>query len=355
MVPVSLQGVTKRFGHTTAVDDITLQIQAGELFFLLGPSGCGKTTLLRMIAGLIEPSGGGIRFGDREVTRMPTRLRNAAMVFQGYALWPHMTVAENVAFGLDIRKVPSDEKKRRVDAALAMVQMGALANRRPAALSGGQQQRVALARALVVKPDVLLLDEPLSNLDAKLRQDMRTEIRRICHEANITAIYVTHDQEEALSMADRIALMKDGRLSQVGRPRELYEKPTSRFVAGFLGQTNFVEGKVEPDRNGAWRIVTAHGSMFVDAVRDDLFSGQNVTCSIRPESMKILKAGDEARNVVFGKPVRSVYLGPVAQHVFELAGGQHVQVNEMSPQGLPSDNEEMRIGFEAKDIVVIDS
>ncbi len=240
MTAITLKGITKRFGDTTAVDSVDLTINSGELFFLLGPSGCGKTTLLRMIAGFIEPTEGRMLFGERDVTWLAPNKRKAGMVFQSYALWPHMTVFDNVAYGLTVRKVPPAEKKERTQAALASVRMAEYAKRKPNQLSGGQQQRVALARALVIEPTVLLLDEPLSNLDAKLRLEMRTEIKRICTETKITTVYVTHDQKEALSMADRVAVLRDGDVKQIGPPRQLYERPTSRFVADFLGETNFI-------------------------------------------------------------------------------------------------------------------
>ncbi len=259
--PISIRGITKEFpaigaaGITKAVDNVSLEIETGELFFLLGPSGCGKTTLLRMIAGFIDPTHGTILFGDRDVTHLPPNKRNTGMVFQSYALWPHMTIEANVAFGLDVRKTPANEAKIRIAEALAAVRMDQYAKRKPNQLSGGQQQRVALARALVIRPDVLLLDEPLSNLDAKLRLELRSEIRRICKESGITTVYVTHDQKEALSMADRVAILRAGKLEQLGPPADLYKRPHSRFVAEFLGETNILEGTVvaiTPDPPTLW-------------------------------------------------------------------------------------------------------
>jgi len=239
MVPVSLRQISKTYdGSTQVLSDISLEMEAGAFFFLLGPSGCGKTTLLRMIAGFLEPTSGHVHFGDKEVTRLPAERRDTAMVFQSYALWPHMTVAENVGFGLDVRSVGGSDKDTRVKEALHTVGLSHLADRRIPALSGGQQQRVALARAIVVRPQVLLLDEPLSNLDAKLRVQMRSELRRICKDAGLTAIYVTHDQKEALSMAARIAVLHEGILQQVGTPREVYSHPANRFVADFIGESN---------------------------------------------------------------------------------------------------------------------
>jgi iron(III) transport system ATP-binding protein len=240
MTTVRLENLSKTFGQTIALAGVNLEIAAGELFFLLGPSGCGKSTLLRLIAGLLEPTAGRIFFNEREVTALPTQDRNAVMCFQSYALWPHMTVRENVRFGLAVRQLDRAEQKRRVDEVLSLVRLGELADRKPNQLSGGQQQRVALARALAVNPACLLLDEPLSNLDAKLRHEMRGEIRRICKSAGYTTIYVTHDQKEALSIADRIAILTAGRLEQVGTPAQVYHRPANDFVADFLKQDEVV-------------------------------------------------------------------------------------------------------------------
>jgi iron(III) transport system ATP-binding protein len=236
MTSIRLEHISKAFGATIALNAIDLQIAAGELFFLLGPSGCGKSTLLRLIAGLLDPSGGRIYFNDRDVTQLSTQERNAVMVFQSYALWPHMSVAENVRFGLEVRGETKEARQRRVDEVLEMVRMREYATRKPNELSGGQQQRVALARALAVKPACLLLDEPLSNLDAKLRQEMRSEIRRICKEAGLTSVYVTHDQKEALAIADRIAVMRAGAIEQMGTPSDVYHRPANEFVREFMKQ-----------------------------------------------------------------------------------------------------------------------
>ena len=256
MIPVTIDAIHKSYdGRTPVLNGITLDIAAGELFFLLGGSGCGKTTLLRLVAGFIAPDSGGIRFAGTDVTRIPTERRDIGMVFQNYALWPHLSVAENVSFGLEVRQVPATERAARLDEALALVELSGLGARRIGELSGGQQQRVALARALVVKPKVLLLDEPLSNLDTRLRTSMRQEIRRVCKAAGVTAIYVTHDQAEALSTADRIALMVDGQVAQTGTPRELYERPRNEAVARFLGDANVVAASV------AARLIGGTGSV----------------------------------------------------------------------------------------------
>ena len=245
MADLSLNGLSKHYGDFYAVREVSLTIADGEFLVLLGPSGCGKTTTLRMIAGFIEPSAGHVRLAGQDVTLLPPWRRNAGMVFQSYALFPHMTVAQNVAFGLEMRKLPRADIERRVEEVLALVRLGGYGGRLPRQLSGGQQQRVALARALAIRPDVLLLDEPLSNLDAKLRQEVRVEIRELQRQLGLTTVMVTHDQEEALTMADRLVVMNEGSVRQVGSQRDLYERPADRFVAGFVGRTTFLAGTVE--------------------------------------------------------------------------------------------------------------
>jgi len=245
---VTIEHVTFGYGETAVLDDVSLDVQRGEFFAFLGPSGSGKTTLLRLVAGFGTPNAGRIMIGERDVTGLPPWSRNVGMVFQSYALWPHMTVAKNVAFGLERRNVPRADIARRVEAALDLVGLSAYADRRPAQLSGGQQQRVALARTIVIEPEVLLLDEPLSNLDAKLRVEMRSELRALQRKLGITAIYVTHDQEEANAIADRIAVLDGGRIQQIGTPIELYDHPANRFVATFLGTANLIEGRIESGR-----------------------------------------------------------------------------------------------------------
>src|SRR5713226_5356097 len=242
---ISIRNLTKRFGATTALENVSLEVLPQELFFLLGPSGCGKTTLLRLIAGFYQPDGGELFLGDKPMNGVPPHRRNTGMVFQNYALWPHLTVGENVAYGLEVRSLGAAEMAAGVADALSIVQMEHFAHHSPNQLSGGQQQRVALARALVIRPDLLLLDEPLSNLDAKLRLEMREEIRRIHAQTKITTIYVTHDQKEALSLADRIAVMRNGAIEQIGDPRAVYRRPANRFVADFIGETNWLAAQVE--------------------------------------------------------------------------------------------------------------
>ncbi len=245
MARLEIDRVSKRYGEIHAVRDVTLDVADGEFVVLLGPSGCGKTTTLRVVAGFAEPTSGAVRLGARDITGLPPWKRNAGLVFQSYALFPHLTVAQNVAFGLEMRKVEASEISRRIADALRLVRLEHLGERLPRQLSGGQQQRVALARALVFRPDVLLLDEPLSNLDAKLRQEVRVEIRELQKKLGLTTVMVTHDQEEALTMADRLVVMNDGAVRQVGTQQDLYERPTDRFVAGFVGRSTFIEGQIE--------------------------------------------------------------------------------------------------------------
>ncbi len=358
MTAVKFVNITKRFGATTALDRINLSIAAGELFFLLGPSGCGKSTLLRLIAGLHAPTEGRIHFNDRDVTHLGTEQRNAVMCFQSYALWPHMNVRENIRFGLDIRRVDRAEAERRVAEVIELVQLQPYAARKPNELSGGQQQRVALARALVVKPDCLLLDEPLSNLDAKLRLEMRGEIRRICRASGLTAIYVTHDQKEALSIADRMAVLNMGTIEQVGQPQELYLRPRNMFVANFMGETNFLPGVVE-SVNGARIIVkTAVGPVVSLSRSEDSQHGVGapVTVSIRPEVVRIgAPAGTD--NVFDGTVHDTIYLGEMAQHVVSVPSQARTELRvfELNPKIVARDGarEQASVWFDPADVVVL--
>ncbi len=338
MISVIIEGLVKRFGSLTALNGIDLRIEPGELFFLLGPSGCGKTTLLRSIAGFYIPEEGSIKFGDEDVTRLPPHKRNTGMMFQSYALWPHLNVAGNVAFGLEERKVPKAEIKRRVAEALASVKMDHLAERKINQLSGGQQQRVALARALVIRPRCLLLDEPLSNLDAKLRLEMRTEIRRACKESGLTAVYVTHDQKEALSIADRLAILEGGKIAQIGPPREVYRRPRSRLVADFISETNFIPGEVMSTDHRECHVKTVHGE-FVGFLTDPGWTpaaGEKAIISVRPESWRLERANSYSAtiNAIRGAIGTGTYLGEVAQYDFQPSaeGSAPVKMVELNPQ-----------------------
>jgi iron(III) transport system ATP-binding protein len=316
--PIFLKSLSKHFGDTAAVDRVTLSVAAGELFFLLGPSGCGKTTLLRMIAGFVRPDEGQIHFAEDDITDRPPRARGAALVFQTYALWPHMTVARNVAYGLKVRGMKRAEVTRRVEQALKLVRLEGLGERRPGQLSGGQQQRVALARALVIEPRVLLLDEPLSNLDARLRDEMREEIRRLHAQTGLTMVYVTHDQKEALALADRLAVMERGRVVQVGTPTELYERPSNRFVAGFLGDSNFLPGTVRGVHNGVCTVETPLGPLAVTAPAVGPAPTGRVLCSIRPQALAL--AGREGPNRVAATVEHVAFLGEVVHWRARAAG-----------------------------------
>lgn len=358
MISIQVDQLTKRFGETVALHQLDLKIDPGELFFLLGPSGCGKTTLLRSLAGFYIPEEGRIRFGDEDVTRLEPHKRNTGMMFQSYALWPHMTVAQNVAFGLEERKVPKDEIKRRVGEALESVRMGQYADRSPNQLSGGQQQRIALARALVIRPRCLLLDEPLSNLDAKLRLEMRTEIRRVCKEFQLTTVYVTHDQKEALSIADRMAILEFGHILQVGTPAEVYRRPHRKTVAHFIGETDFLSGKVH-SQDGEKVTVTTDLGEFIGYAGDPTARpemGSEVTLSIRPECWKLRETGQD-RNSVAGRIGESVYLGEFAQYAFRAgADGQNLKVYELNPRHLSAgSDEELHAVVDAEDVVVLTS
>ena len=362
MIAVTIRDLSKNFGDHLVLDHVNLRVEPGELFFLLGPSGCGKTTLLRHVAGFYFPDQGQVLFDDQDVSRVPPHKRGTGMMFQSYALWPHLTVAGNVAFGLEERRTPKAEIVRRVDEALASVGMAQMANRKINELSGGQQQRVALARALVVRPRCLLLDEPLSNLDAKMRLQMRGEIRRVCKEFGLTAIYVTHDQKEALSIADRMAILDGGHVSQVGTPREIYRQPRTRVVADFIGESNFIEGRalepVEDSEN--WRVETRLGE-FTGLKPDpdwDLHVGESVLLSIRPESWRLHAGanGQGVGNIVRGRIGRSTYLGEAAEYDFQPGanGAKALRVLEMNPRFVEAANDtEVTAGVAPEDVIVL--
>ncbi|MEM0966651.1 MAG: ABC transporter ATP-binding protein [Verrucomicrobiota bacterium] len=332
MIGIEVQGVTKRFGDVVALGGIDLSIEPGELFFLLGPSGCGKTTLLRTLAGFYFPNEGKVLFGDKDVSQMQPHKRRTGMMFQSYALWPHMTVWENVAFGLKQLKVAKEERESRVREALVSVRMEEYGQRKPNQLSGGQQQRVALARALVVRPRCLLLDEPLSNLDARLRNEMRLEIRRICKDFELTTVYVTHDQKEALSIADRMAVFDKGKILQVGTPSEVYCRPINQTVASFIGEANFLSGQVVRSGAGEALVHTPVGELTgtLSGFESDPSEGTGVLLCIRPEVLRLSDFEPE-ENAISGKIGESVYFGEVAHHDF-YQGEEHLLVSELNPR-----------------------
>ncbi|MCQ4158598.1 ABC transporter ATP-binding protein [Roseomonas sp. GC11] len=340
MARLELNGLCKQYGAVTTVRDVTLDVPDGEFLVLLGPSGCGKTTTLRMVAGFIEPSAGSIRLGEADITRSPPWRRSTGMVFQNYALFPHMTVAENVAFGLEMRKVPKAEREARALEALGMVRLAPYAARYPRQLSGGQQQRVALARALAIRPDVLLLDEPLSNLDAKLREEVRVEIRQLQQQLGLTAIMVTHDQEEALTMADRLVVMAEGRIRQVGSQRDLYERPADRFVAGFVGRSTMLGGRVtapgEFESAGGLRLLC-----------DPAIPPGPAVLAVRPEaislSANVSAAGATTgattgaeENLLPGTVEFTSYLGPVLEVHVRLSAAERVVLHLPNRAGRPA-------------------
>ena len=353
-VAVRLAGITKRFGDFVAVDDLNLDIYEGEFFSLLGPSGCGKTTTLRMIAGFEEPTEGGISVAGEEVQGVPPYRRPVNTVFQSYAIFPHLNVFDNVAFGLRRAKVPKDEVASRVADACEMVQLAGFEKRKPGMLSGGQQQRVALARALVNRPKVLLLDEPLGALDLKLRKEMQLELKSLQEEVGITFVYVTHDQEEALTMSDRIAVMNEGKVQQLAGPTTLYETPANRFVAGFIGQTNVFSGTVEA-ADGDKVTLRSREGLRVEAVAREGISpkeGEEVHAAVRPEKVRFGQSGD---NVCAAEVRQVVYLGASTQYIVELEGGGRLvlyQQNAHDAAG-PSEGDGVSVAWDAQNCLVL--
>ncbi|HEX3690878.1 MAG TPA: ABC transporter ATP-binding protein [Solirubrobacteraceae bacterium] len=322
---VQLRSLTKRYDETTAVNSIDASINAGEFFSLLGPSGCGKTTTLRMIAGFVRPTAGEILLDGVDVAQVPPHRRNVHTVFQNYALFPHLNVFDNVAFGLRRQKVPKSDVRRRVEESLELVELGGYASRRPQQLSGGQQQRVALARALVLRPAVLLLDEPLGALDAKIRKQLRLELKALQEEVGITFVFVTHDQEEALSMSDRVAVMSAGRIEQIGTPAEVYENPGTVFVADFLGVSNLMDA--DAVERGPDHCTVAVGDFRLRAGCGDLAASGPVKIVARPERVKLLAHGDQQGNCLPGMVERTVYVGASLQVMVRLATGAQLQAS----------------------------
>jgi len=350
VLDVRLEGLTKRFDDVVAVDSISLEIERGQFFALLGPSGCGKTTTLRMIGGFEDPTEGRILLGDRDVGGLPSYKRDVNTVFQSYALFPHLSIYENVAFGLRRRAVKGDDLKRRVNEALALVGLAGLERRKPRQLSGGQQQRIALARALVNRPRVLLLDEPLGALDLKLRKQMQLELKRIQHEVGLTFIHVTHDQEEAMTMADQIVVMRDGHIEQAGTPTELYEHPATAFVAGFLGVSNLLHGEI----TGPSTVRLADGTTV--AVPTDRLSARHgpISIGVRPEK---LRPDPDAANVLRGTVKESAYIGVSTQYIVETTAGSvtlYVQ-NARTGATVLAEGENVAVSWDPESTFIVES
>jgi len=348
---ITIDGVARTFGTVRAVDDVSIAVRDGEFFTLLGPSGCGKTTLLRMVAGFCELDRGRILFGERRIDTLAAHRRNTGMVFQNYAVFPNLTVGGNVAYGLRARKVQKDDIRARVERALKLVQLDGYGERWPHQLSGGQLQRVAIARAVVIEPHVLLLDEPLSNLDAKLRVEMRGEIRRLQKLLGITVLYVTHDQEEALAISDRIAVMRAGRVEQIATPRAIYERPETPFVASFVGTTNLLDGTIRSRDGDTAEIVFAGTTMRANGVRGN--AGDRVALSLRPEALRLLAAGEAvpagwaALSGTFGE---IEYLGPVTRFTVALAGRALLHLMALAP---PAASGPVTVAYDPQRVVVM--
>jgi putative spermidine/putrescine transport system ATP-binding protein len=350
-----LTGVSKRFGEVEAVADVDLAVDPGQFVCLLGPSGCGKTTTLRLIAGFELPDSGAVSLGGEDITVKPAHRRNIGMVFQAYALFPHLTVLDNVAFGLQMRRVPRREVGERVRRALATVRLEGFEHRYPKQLSGGQQQRVALARAIVIEPRLLLLDEPLSNLDARLRAEMRVELKMIQREVGITTVFVTHDQEEALALADVIVVMNQGRVVQTGTPVEIYESPASSFVASFLGQENFFTGKVVESGAGRLRVRLDEGVTVRAAANESFRRDERVLLVLRKERLVIGSGPPGGENELEARIGFVTYLGSTVQYLCSVGEGKTVLVTVQNDADAPSvrAGEQVRLGFRPEDCLCL--
>ena len=355
-IKITINHALKKYGDFVAIPDLSLEIKPGEFFTLLGPSGCGKTTLLRMIAGFNSIEGGEFYFGDRLINDLDPSKRNIGMVFQNYAIFPHLTVRKNVAFGLQNRKLPKEEIKEKTDKFMELMKIKEYADRLPEKLSGGQQQRVALARALAIEPEVLLMDEPLSNLDAKLRVEMRTVIKEIQNRLGITTVYVTHDQEEAMAVSDRIAVMNQGVIQQIGSPKALYQRPANSFVATFIGRTNMMKAKVwvEGNRRG---IIFDEGYKLEMKNLVNVSDGQEVKVSVRPEELVIEGVGeDKNANYLSGKVQYSTFLGLNTHYIVELEDGYRAEIiQESLIDDIIENGTVIRLGMKAEKINVFTS
>jgi spermidine/putrescine ABC transporter ATP-binding subunit len=353
---VEIENVTKHYGSVLAVDGVSLEINEGEFVTLLGPSGCGKSTLLRLISGFIEPSAGDIRLNGKSLIGIPPYRRNSSMVFQDYALFPHRTVAQNLAFGLRMRKLAKPEIAVRVEQMLELLGLGGMGNRRPSEISGGQAQRAALGRALIVEPAVLLLDEPLGALDLKLRKQMQGELKRIQRQVGVTFIYVTHDQEEALTMSDRIAVMRAGKVEQFATPETIYRRPASTFVADFVGDANLLNCRVVRTPEGA-TLVTALGARVavLAGVLANLRVGSEATVVLRPEDLSLTSASDSAAGVICGTVESVSFSGPTAQVVVSFEDGSRLAAAIKSSTPLPAKGQLVGIEWNAEDAVVLAS
>ena len=326
-VAISIKNAVKKYGDNTIIPKLSLSIKEGEFFTLLGPSGCGKTTLLRMIAGFNSIEGGDFFFNDKRINDLDPSKRNIGMVFQNYAIFPHYTVKQNVEFGLKNKKIPAGERKERTERFLKLMQIEGLADRKPERMSGGQQQRVALARALVIEPDVLLMDEPLSNLDAKLRVEMRSAIRRTQNKIGITTVYVTHDQEEAMAISDRIAVMKGGVLQQIGTPKNIYQRPANLFVSTFIGRSNILDGHLEISDGKAYLIFGKNAKVLLKNVNEKYLKNQPVKISVRPEELLLCNARE---GVIKAKITESIFLGLNTHYTVELEDGYSAEIIQES-------------------------